>query len=343
MNFPGKKSLRKAGVIFLCSLIYSCGGNGNLFEPMADKNSTESCKVSVSQNLDKGNYDAVISSPCASDMDKGAAYLGKAGFDIKNVIDRLVDGSKSKDSAIDIYIKAMVPEVKPETLDFLDMAESHYSKVQNVDGNFYLSITQTLKTLTLIKSVITFSGTGDKSGELKESCDLNNNGIPDDVDATACALEIAGNTSISTSCSITGLVIQDKGNIQIGGQNYRGVVFKFKFNIYSSSCPTEYKKVYYQEGGYYYVVTTSGECKDSNGNLWPCPVRNENNKDFVGVIYRSIDSMVENIQLAIPSQKSDIKDSIDKIRDEIISGCENPEDRQCISKKISDYIKNIKK
>lgn len=337
-----KRRLALSGIFGISFFVISCGGSGNVFEPLADKNSNESCKVEVSQNLDKGNYDAVISSSCASDFDKGAAYLGKAGFDIKNVVDRLIDGNKQGGDAIDLYVKALVPQVKPETLDYLDMAEFYYSKIQNSDGKFYTSITQSLKSLTLIKSVITSSGTG-QDGDLNKECDLNNNGTPDDVDATACALELAGNGSISGTCSVSGITVSDKGDINIGGQNYRGV--HFEFNVSVPSCPSTYKKVYYKaDDGNYYLATTSGECKDDNGETWPCPVKSENNKDFVDVLDKNVESMVSNIQSAITNQKSDIKESIEKIRDEIKSSCyDSLNYKQCISQQIANYIKKIKK
>ncbi|MCX7738628.1 MAG: hypothetical protein N2Z80_04345 [Hydrogenothermaceae bacterium] len=333
------KASSKLGVLALSSiLVLGCGGNGNVFEPLADKSSTEACKVDVSQNLDKGNYDAVLSSSCASPIDKGAAYLGKAGFDITDVIDRLIDGSKpdrSKD-AVDLYVKALVPQVKPDTIEMLDKAEESYRQSNTPDGEFYTAITQSLKGLTLIKTVIV---SGSESGKLMSECDLNKNGVPDDVDATACALQMAGGTKVPASSTPEQCPTFITSQLTFKSEGYLGITFRFTGS--KQNCLTEYKKVYYKDSkGIYWLATTSGVCKATEQQTgktedWPCPVGGKN-QDFVKTVSTNFDSMVDLIGRTIKID-SDIRKSIENIKKEACGY-----DKECTSEEIANYIKNIK-
>lgn len=324
---------RKVGIslIALSSMaLFSCGGGGNVFEGLADKNSYEACRFEVSQNLDKGNYDAVLSSSCANPLDRGAAYFGKAGFDIKDVIDRLIEQEGSSDTA-DTYLKALVPEMNPDKYGFLDSAVAEYSKLSNNDdAKFYLSLVSAMKALSTMKSVI---------GEIKTECDLNNNNKPDDVDATVCMFEKANSVSLNPtgSCGTgTGIsYLTTTLNFSSDpGTEYLGIVFTFSGS--QQGCPSQYKKLYYKTStGTYAPATTVGFCKASDNQDWPCPYAQK--KDLVENIQENLDQAVKLITELLGDKNPDLKKSIEDLKKEVC-GTDG-----CSADDIKNYINKIRK
>lgn len=326
---------RKVGIslIALSSMaLFSCGG-GNVFEGLADKNSYEACRFEVSQNLDKGNYDAVLSSSCANPLDRGAAYFGKAGFDIKDVIDRLIEQQGSSDTA-DTYLKALVPEMNPDKYGFLDSAVAEYSKLSNNDdAKFYLSLVSAMKALSTMKSVI---------GEIKTECDLNNNDKPDDVDATVCMFEKANSVSSNSigSCG-TGTRISYSTSTTLNFSSdttttYLGIVFTFSGS--QQGCPSQYKRLYYYQTstGTYQPATTVGECEPIGvSEKWPCPYAQK--KDLVENIQENLDQAVNLITELLGDKNPDLKKSIEDLKKEVC-GTDG-----CSADEIKNYINKIKK
>jgi len=325
---------RKVGIslIALSSMaLFSCGGGGNVFEGLADKNSYEACRFEVSQNLDKGNYDAVLNSSCANPLDRGAAYFGKAGFDIKDVIDRLIEQQGSSDTA-DTYIKALVPEMNPDKYGFLDSAVAEYSKLSNNDdAKFYLSLVSAMKALSTMKSVI---------GEIKTECDLNNNDKPDDVDATVCMFEKANSVGPESTgtCSVVGISYSTSTALNFSSDpntTYLGIVFTFSGS--QQGCPNQYKKLYYQTStGTYQPATTVGFCKASDNQDWPCPYPQK--KDLVENIQENLNQAVNLITELLGDKNPDLKKSIEELRQEVC-GTEGV----CSADEIKNYISKIKK
>lgn len=322
----GKKERIKRSVFpvfLLASLLhlYSCGGNA--FDSIAKDNSAEACRYKVSKDLDSGNWDAVINSPCAEPMDKGAAYFGKAGFDIKDVINRLSEEQGNTD-AVDVYMKALVLKVDSSTLDALDNAANEYNNVQQdsphyKDAQFYLSLVNAMKGLSLAKVVIDTDG----DGQLSTDCDSNNNQIPDDVDMTSCALYYTAGVSCPSG------VTYYTQPVTINGKTYTGLVFTF------STCISDpYNKRLISSG---YVVTTSGTCQASDNSTWPCPLEQGGQPmDLVTAIDRALQSMDQSIVNALPGVSADVVDSIKKIRQEACGG------DTCTSSEIADYLQKIK-
>ncbi len=330
-----KKRKVSISLIALSSMaLFSCGGGGNVFEGLADKNSYEACRFEVSQNLDKGNYDAVLSSSCANPLDRGAAYFGKAGFDIKDVINRLIEQQGSSDTA-DTYIKALVPEMNPDKYGFLDSAVAEYSKLSNNDdAKFYLSLVSAMKALSTMKSVI---------GEIKTECDLNNNGKPDDVDATVCMFErVSSNNSVSPNstgtCSDARIRYSTSTDLTFSTDTtttYLGIVFTFSGS--QQGCLNQYKKLYYKTfTGTYQPATTVGFCKASDNQDWPCPYAQK--KDLVKNIEENLDQAVNLITELLGNKNQDLKKSIEDLKKEVCGA-----DGVCSADEIKNYINKIKK
>ncbi len=314
--------------------LLSCGGD-NVFKSIAEKDSQEACRYEVAKNLDSGNWDAVLNSSCADRLQRGAAYFGKAGFDIKDVINRLIDSlDESKD--LNIYLKALVPKVDEQVLDYLLKAKNEYNSVPNTDplhkdAQFYLSLVDTAYALSLVKTVIDVSGVGTIS-----DCDINNNNVPDEADATSCALLVSGSSNPTAgSCSPIPSANYNatSSDITFPGKDglYRGLEITLTGS--SGTCPTKYKKLLYKgNDGNYYVATTSGECTASDNNNWPCPI--VQTLDFVGAIDQSLDSAVNYLNTVFPGLKIDVVDAINEIRQ---NACGN---NQCTAQEIADYIQN---
>ncbi len=309
----------------------------------SDKNSIEACLHETSMNLDKGNYDAVLASPCADAMQKGAAYFGKAGYSVTSVINSFIDagaGSGSSQTDLNIYMTALVKSVSGASLDNLDKARDSYASVALGSDNFKpaqfnISIVLALKSLSLIKTVIP----GDlvnPNGTLNTSCDKNNNGVPDSADATACALIAASaiSTGSTTTCNgalysrstPTDITIHTEELATITSQitgTYSGLIINIVDSGGPSTCEqTSYKRVLYKKTAteYWASTTTSEVCYGSDGNQWPCPITGAN-QDLVTSIDNSISGSLSALNSAITATNTDVQQAINDIKSQ---ACTSP-------------------
>ena len=324
------KKKRLFQLLSLCLLffLYSCGENA--FKALSDESSQEACRYETTKNLDSGNWDAVINSSCADSMQKGAAYFGRAGFDIKDVINRLSE-AKDEENDLDIYLKALVPKVTEDTLADLSNAKNEYSKIPEdnyhyKDAQFYISLVETSYSLSLMKIVIDSDG----DGAISSTCDINGNGVPDDADAVSCALMASAGEDCGNWASYTAT-----GDITFEEKNgtYRGLIITISGSP-SETCPKEYKKLLYKDNGNYWLATTTSEtCRASDDKDWPCPVEMNNNPlDFVTAIDESLDKAIEFLNKALPGLDEDVTQAIREIRDKACGG------NRCTSQEIADYI-----
>jgi len=320
-----KKLLAGLTVILSVSLItiVSC----------SDKNSTEACLHETSMNLDKGNYDAVIASPCADAMQIGAAYFGKAGYSVTSVINSFVDagstGSGLTQSDLNIYMTALVKSVSGATLDNLDKAKASYDSIPPGSDNFKaaqfnISIVLALKSLSLIKTVIP-ENLVNPDGTLNKTCDLNGNGVPDSADATACALIVASaiNTGATATCSgalytrstPTDISMYSDAALatQVSG-TYSGLTITFS-GVSPGCTTTTYKRLLYKNaaGQYWAATTTSDLCYQPALTQWPCPITGAN-QDLVTSIDNSISGSQSALNSAITATNNDVQQAINDIK-----------------------------
>ncbi len=337
-----KKRLFQFLSLCLLFFLYSCGDNA--FKAISDDSSMEACKYEVSKNLDKGNWDAVINSSCATAMDKGAAYFGRAGFDIKDVINRLIEAQdegqdQDQKEDLDIYLKALVPKVTEDTLTDLNDAKAEYEQIppdnpHYPDAQFYISLVDTVYSLSLMKVVIDHNGDG-----YITNCDINENNVPDDADAVACALMASGQNYVGQgNCDPIGSyeISSDITFLEKSG-TYRGIVVNISGNTTSEECTNQYKRLLYRGSGdnYWLVTTTSEECT-VNDDTWPCPIElNGEPLDFVTAIDTSLNSAFNALNQALPGVvNEDVTDAINEIRNNACGG------DTCTSSEIANYIQN---
>lgn len=326
-------------VLLLAFLMYGCGNN--LFSSLADDNSDEACMYKTSLDLDKGDYDAVLSSGCLDSLQKGAAYLGKSGFDVIDVINSLSEAQDDTMDDLNIYLKSLVSTVTEASLNNLEASADAYDEVADTadsyeDAQFYKAIVKSLRSLSLLKLVTDIDGNGLFSG-----CDINNNNVPDDVDAAACSLLIAvTDTPCSSSVVSSQPVLIPDLSLQGKSGLYRGVPIIMQGTA-TAECPAEYRQLHYLAGGSTYgaATITSEICQemspDSN-RTWPCPVETGGDVlDLVGAFDEAITDSIDALENAFNAD-NDIFDSILEIKTEACGL-----DATCSSDEIAEYLNDI--
>ncbi len=329
----------------------------------SDKNSQEACLYETTLNLDKANYDAVLASPCVNAMQTGAAWFGKAGFDIENVVNRMIDANTSSVTStqtdLNLYMTALISQVTETTFTYLDNARTAYGSVTSPpnsvkDAQFYTSLVDTMKSLSLIKIMIDVDG----DGIIGSSCDINNNNEADEVDAAACALKAASNISAGTSLTCTGasyspltpidMTISNLSGTPPYTQTYSGLTITIT-GAPVSGCPSVYKKLLYKDpvdpSKYWLATTLPGENCTGGGGTWPCPL--ESNLDFVSTVDQTLTSAIDTLSTSITSTtSSDVQQSINDIKAQ--NCCTDPSENAaypstctCSSSELATYLQTI--
>lgn len=336
----------------------------------SDKTSEEACRYETIMNLDKGNYNKVLASDCADAMQLGAAWFGKAGFDIKDVINRMIDANDNTttQSDMNIYMTALVSRVTETTFTYLDNAKNKYASVtspENIkDAQFYLSLVDTMKGLALIKTVLDPNGDGLLSSlptsTATTSCGNGDPNEVDEVEALTCALKVASNISTGTTltCSIgttysplTPVDMTISSLTSSYTNTYSGLVITLT-GTPSLSCPTEFRKLLYKNAtGQYWVATTlAGENCYNSANpseTWPCPL--ESSVDLVSAVDQSITSAIDSLSSSITTTtNTDVQQSINAIKTDYcctdIAAGENTADPgtcACTSAELAAYLETI--
>jgi len=315
-------------ILILALLMSGCGDN--LFSSIAADDSNEACLFETSNNLDKGSYDSVLSSSCADSLQMGAAYLGKAGFDVKDVIIGLNDSQES-DTALDEYLRTVIPEVNEDSLTYLDLSAAEYSKVaasedSYEDAQLYFAIVKAIRSLSLIELLIDI-----------DDCDINGNNIPDDVDAAACSLFIVAGQPCDNS--VVSLPVDEIPDMSMQGKSgtYKGVTITMNGTA-AGSCPETYKQIQYKISGSTYgaATVTSGTCLEASpvsGREWPCPLETGGGAlDLIEAFDQALTDGIEALDNSFTTD-NDLTDSIEDIK---IEACGL--DGVCTSDDIAEYL-----
>jgi len=277
-------------------------GDDNYLDSFSNDDSSAACQYQVSMALDSGLYDLVIASPCANFMDLAAAHLGLAGFDIVNIINVMIEANDSGDQPLDVYMNKLVGNVSNADIRNLDYSLQYYSLVntangyttgQEKDAQFLSgSLISPVISFAYIKASIDPDGDGNVS-----SCDLNGNNLPDEVDATDCALLVAAGVS---DCSGMGITTDDITYKTLSFPSYtslyNGITMDFG-GVTNATCPDN---MYYQLlfSSSYVAVTSMEKCVDPNYPTieWNCPYEDSAGQpaDLLGVFN---DSMQDSLSI----------------------------------------------
>ncbi len=350
-----------------------------LFVGCSNKSSSEACRHEVTMNLDKGNYDAVLLSSCASPMQKGAAYFGKAGFDVKDVINNfsetgIISGSTNTQSDLSVYMTALVSKATGTTLADMDAAVTEYNQISATsenykDAQFYISLVDAAKSLSLIKLVLPDSfSIVNGTLQMDTSCDYNNNGVPDDADATACALLTSASQPCTAGVTTVGdfspITILNSGGTYSYSGTYRGLIIAVSGTGPHATCdtPNQFNKLLFQPKGtgiWVTATTTADICHDSLDptRSWPCPLESATGApvDLVQTIDATITGAMTSLSTSLTgTQASDVQTAIQDIKNQACCGCSTTQTTQyqacsqacatpCDSQAIANYIQtNLK-
>lgn len=343
----------------------------------SDKSSEEACKHETTLNLDKGNYEAVLKSTCADEMQIGAANFGLAGFDIKDVINNLSSSGSSTVSSsttgtnnksdLNNYMTSLVSKSSGTKLVYMDKAvvsfttvtttSGQYSEDNYKDSQFYISLVQVVKGLSLMNMIV--PNLLDANGQVNTACDKNNNKVPDDVDATSCSLIASMQINLGTAVTCTGstvtrstpvdLTLKDASGNTLSG-TYSGLITNLTGTGSATACipanNVTYKRLFYKDafGKYWVATTTTDVCKDAGNNEWPCPIVTTNSAgvdvpmDLVGAIDSSLTSAINSMGSALPiSGGTGTNDVQTAIQDIKTQACPSG---TCTSQDIANYLQN---
>lgn len=300
------------------------------FVGCSDKSSDEACTHQVTIDLDHGNYDAVLASSCADSMQRGAAYFGRAGYDINNVINRLIDANEPGANPLNIYMSELVTEATDTTITDLDAARSQYGSIAAAsenykDAQFDLALVEAMKGITLMKLIISVEG----RGAINALCDRNGNNHGDEVDAATCALKLSAGQTCGPE-----FVITTVPNLRIAGASatYQGLLIQVTGTAGSSlTCPIDntYKRLLSSNTIPSDVVTTrSSSCAETapdTTRTWPCPVESGGTPLGLAQAFdESLNGSITAMGIAVTTQSAtDVQTSIMNIKKE--NCCAAPE------------------
>jgi hypothetical protein len=323
-----------------------------LFLGCSDKNSNEACKHDTTMNLDSGNYDAVLASGCADAMQRGAAYFGKAGYDMKDVLNRFVQtgissGQTATQSDLTTYMTDLVGKVDEGSLNNLENSTTQYYSIpadseSYPDAQFDVSLVEMIRSLSFMKLIVS-----DISGAVNTSCDINTNTVADGADAASCALIAASRISSGATTTCTNNTIYAPAtpvDITFSGKSgtYSGLVITLQGTA-TTACPSQFNKLLYKDTatGKYWAVATDPDlqCKGSDNKSWPCPIeQNGNPLDLVNAIDSSLNSAVSSLNSSLTATGSSTTDVQTSIQDVQTQACPSG---TCTSTDLANYLQTI--
>lgn len=319
-------------------LFLACGDNA--FNFLADEDSDEACRYEVSKSLDGEDYDAVLESLCADDIQRGAAYFGKAGYDINHVLKILIDsGSSESDDLSTFMSQSFTGKVTNNTLSYLGDSDVSYAKVktgpytedEKKDAEFNRSVVNIIKSLSLLKIILDVDGDGVLSG-----CNINDNGIADEADAVACVLGICNASSASLPTGDMTLY-SDPARTQPLQGTYRGVTVTIN-GTPTSSCTNKYRELKYKaQDGKFYVATTTAETCYDGGTTWPCPAIIDGRPlGLAEALQQGLTTSLSALAAAIGASDADVARAIEEINN---GACGS--DGICSDAEIAQYLQTL--
>jgi hypothetical protein len=298
----------------------------------------------------------VLASSCADAMQKGAAYFGRAGFDVVNVINTMSETSGGPTSTtgpsnLNIYMNSLIGKVTESSLSDLNRSKTAYSAVLSDSGSykdaqFSIGIVDTVKSLSILKTVFDSTGTG----AIAATCDRNANNKPDTIDSSSCAFLISSGATI-TSCASNMTLTVDVPNMIITNLSttvtgtYRGLIFQVDgagTNVAGCRSPNQYKQLLYWSTAAsawapVAVIAGTDSCVGNPGGAtWPCPIiQNNGPLDLVSAIDSSLNNAVSSLNAALSSGTTTTSDVQTAVQNLLDQACPSG---TCTSTDIANYL-----
>ena len=345
-------------------LLVGCG--------IGDKNSPEAKRYEIQKALDEGNYDKIINilisdptyggamSAEEGNMYLGAAYVGKAGFDVNGIVNVLVESGTTKVQGNDTFkqfVKSVSKNASREAPLYLSRASDLYEKAagniscKNIpagasdmakDACFYKGIVDVATAGTTIIDIV-----DDVDSWLNpQGCsdDANNNGVGDGGDASACAMEYAVNGNCTVPNAVPTSIKNPLTFTDSAGNNYSYELIKIDVNPTNPPCtnPNSFYRLLELSNSGKVLAITKGACDtnfnpcspiDPNSNCYPCPVVLDGQSlDVVDTVTTTLESSADVID-EFTSGNSDVNGAINDFLNE---ACGN--DNQCTQDEIANYL-----
>ena len=288
-------------------------------------------RLETQQMLDQGNYTGVISkleghaNSNADYIALGAAYMGKAGFSLADIVSA-ISSSNEDDDAFAGFVKSIADESNPHAISDLDTSTNYYQKVvlnRCLDTNTSLSdsekdvclyiglahTTTAAVALDLIAADATTFGDG--------------NGTDNKLTASTCAMQYAldggSDTNVDGACSVT-----SDANVTFTTLEKTYAAFSVDVNMTS----------------YYYLMTennqtvlTEGFCEATDfstrvdehntsavPSLYACPINEDKDADDITTAGVLVDVLNEGIGSIGGAATQDIQGDIDEFKCNILGG-----------------------
>jgi len=143
-------------LLSLLSVVFIAGCGENIFEGQEDKNTTEAERLNISDDLDSGNYLAVLNNQDATATEYAAAAMGLAGLDPVGLIQAMNDAATAGTTGDLGPVTSLV--LDPAALDELQTAKDKLAaelaaNPTDPDLNFQMTLTSLTSTLTALAEV----------------------------------------------------------------------------------------------------------------------------------------------------------------------------------------------
>ncbi len=326
--------------------------------------SAEARRYEILQALDSGNYDFVIQAlepdptyDGAFTSEEGrlnlaAAYVGKAGFDINDIVKSMINSSgQQQNNDFQNFISTLSETIGGKGYPLLDQATVQYKNIIpdctltsltdiQKDACFYRGIVDATKAATATGLIV-----GDIDSWLNpQGCtdDANNDNISDGAQATACAIVYAENSATDCGDSDTTTNLASQGNVIFNTSTGQVTLELTEITIGPAGPCTTSNTFYNLITNNGEVVVTDGTC-DTNlnpctgtpsGGCYPCPVFDPNGQPYtvVNTVVDAIGSSADALTALLP-QNSDVSQSIQDFLTEV---CGN--DGTCTQSDIETYL-----
>ncbi|MDF1880217.1 hypothetical protein JHD50_02685 [Sulfurimonas sp. MAG313] len=211
------KSLLYVTLVATMFMLSGCGDTGD---------SAASCRFEVQNNLDSGDFKAVIAelnqpnSACFSAynsnewlIDLGAAYMGESGLSMSEILTLIGGANNSANSSFSAFIDGVSQKQTSTALESLDNASNAYSKflgeqtcsspnlsTSSQDICLFIGLVEILRGTTTVNYLID----GDISALFDDSNPVAQNEVKQDMTASVCALEFANTGQQCSEGTVSG-------------------------------------------------------------------------------------------------------------------------------------------
>ena len=332
--------VKKILISSLCSAMILLSGCG-------DSEGEE--RLSIQQMLDDGNYVGVISaleSSADSDDDYmalGAAYMGKAGVSLANIVSAMASTDDSSDDGFATFVNSIADISTPSALIDLGKSVENYRVVvgdctsSNLsdaakDICLFIGLGATTRTAVTIDNLV---------GDISKFTD--DNLVDDKLKAAACAMQYAfdGRNDSNVDASCTSLVESADVNFTTINKIYTPLTVTVDSVDYHHLLTSANQTVLTSA---YCTANSFSRVDDYNATatppLYACPVNENQDEDDLTTAGVLVDIFNEGMDAISAAATEDIQEDVDEFKCEILDGSYD-EFNGCIGADINQDISEV--